>query len=175
MTQNWHNKTCEQPWWLFDYVCSWIPSLLCITKIVPFLRKIHVNVKRRVYVKVISTNGRTIYIIVFYSSLSSICVFHKCENKTVKSSKSLRCRSRYLTAKCYRRHVEHWTHFFFLFTGRWAFLKKKPEEPNEKKFQDVVPIIFTLNFQQGKDVITWMLVRRAAAGKKKKNEAYGWS
>ena len=105
--------------------------------------------------------------IVFYSSLSSICVFHKCENKTVKSSKSLRCRSRYLTAKCYRRHVEHWTHFFFLFTGRWAFLKKKPEEPNEKKFQDVVPIIFTLNFQQGKDVITWMLVRRAAAGKKK--------
>ena len=54
-------------------------------------------------------------------------------------------------------------------------MKKKPEEPNEKKFQDVVPIIFTLNFQQGKDVITWMLVRRAAAEKKRKNEAYGWA
>ena len=47
-------------------------------------------------------------------------------------------------------------------------MKKKPEEPNEKKFQDVVPIIFTLNFQQGKDVITWMLVQRTAAEKKEK-------
>ena len=53
-----------------------------------------------------------------------------------------------------RQHGEHWTHFFPCFYRQEAaFWEPEPhqEEPNEK-FQDVVPIIFTLGFQQGKEV-----------------------
>ena len=59
-----------------------------------------------------------------------------------------------------RQHGEHWTHFFPCFYRQEAaFWEPEPhqEEPNEK-FQDVVPIIFTLGFQQGKEVFFFFIM-----------------